>query len=106
MKTRINTTVIRNTLIAVSAMTLPMLAIASPNISVSFSKAELENSQGQQRVYEQMKAASRKLCGSNSIQLTGSVDKTVANEECFEGTLTAAVRRLDNEAITALHTSL
>ena len=106
MKTRINTRTIRNTLIAVTAMTLPLMASASSNISVSFAKSELESTQGQQRIYEQMKTASRKLCGSTSIQLTGSVDTAVANEECYEGTLTAAVQRLDNRNISNLHKAL
>ncbi len=106
MKTRINSRLIRNTLIAVTAMTLPLLASASPKLSVSFDKSELDNAQGQQRIYTQMKHASRKLCGTSNIQLTGSVDKTVANDECFAGTLTAAVQRLDNDAISALHAEL
>lgn len=106
MKTRINSRTIRNTLIAVTAMTIPLMASASPNISVSFAKSDLQSSQGQQRIYEQMKTASRKLCGSTSIQLTGSVDTTVANDECYEGTLAAAVQRLDNRNITKLHKAL
>jgi UrcA family protein len=97
----------RNTLLAVavvSAMTLPLIASASTsNISVAFNKAELDSSQGQERLYARMKNASRQLCGSSNIQLTGSVDKTIANTECYDGTLTAAVHRLDNDAITALH---
>jgi UrcA family protein len=103
MKTRINTRLIRNTLIAVTAMTLPMLASASPNISVAFNKADLQSAQGQQRIYEQMQIASRELCGSTGIQLTESVVKAVANDQCYSGTLTAAVQRLDNQAISELH---
>lgn len=106
MKARNNSHVIRNTLIAVTAMTLPMLAIASPNVSVSFAKSDLATSQGQQRIYTQIQTASRELCGSSNIALTGSIDTSVANEKCYAGTLTAAVQRLDNDAITALHTEL
>ena len=105
MKTRITSRLVRNTLIVVTAMALPMLASASPNISVAFVKSELDSSNGQERIYEQMKTASRKLCGSTSIQLTGSVGTTTANSECYTGTLTAAVERLDNDAISALHTT-
>ena len=106
MKTRINSRTIRNLLIAVTAMTLPLMASASPNISVSFVKSELENTRGQNRIYAQMKTASRELCGTSSIRLTGSLERSTANDDCYEGTLTAAVERLDNEAITALHTAL
>ena len=97
----------RNTLLAiaaVSAMTLPLIASASSsNIRVTFNQAELETTQGQQRLYEKMKRASQKLCGSSDILLTGSVDRSVGNSECYDGTLTAAVQRLDNDAITAIH---
>ena len=107
MKTTPNARSIRNTLmaaVAVSAMTLPLLASASAsNISVAFDPSELNSAQGQERLYEKMKIASRKLCGSTSIQVTGSLSKSVGNSECYEGTLTAAVQRLDNDAITALH---
>lgn len=112
MKTRINfprikSQLIRNTLIAVTAMSLPVLASASQsNISVSFNKSELQSTQGQERVYQQMKTASRKLCGTSNVHLTGSVEESVSNDECYDGTLTAAVQRLDNKAITALHAEL
>ncbi len=107
MKTRINARLIRNTLIAITAMSLPMLASASQsNISVSFNKSELQSTQGQERVYQQMKTASRKLCGTSNLHLTGSIEASVGNDECYNGTLTAAVQRLDNEAITALHAEL
>ena len=106
MKTRINSRTIRNTLIAITAMTLPLMASASPNISVSFVKSDLQSTQGQQRIYQQMKTASRDLCGDTSIKLTGSLETSVGNDDCYEGTLTAAVKRLDNNAISELHTAL
>ena len=107
MKTLSNARSIRNTLmavVAVSAMTLPLLASASTSqISVAFDPTELNSAQSQERLYKKIKYASRKLCGSTRFQITGSLRRSVANSECYEGTLTAAVRRLDNDAITALH---
>ena len=108
MKTLPNTHSIRNTIIAVaavSAIALPLLASAStPNISVAYDKTELRSTQGQLRVYARLQNASRELCGESNILLAGgSLGRSVANEECYAGTLTAAVERLDNDAITALH---
>lgn len=107
MKTTPNARSIRNSLmavVAVSAMTLPLLASAStPQVSVAFDATELNTVRGQERVYEQMKTASRKLCGPTK---TGSLNQSVANAKCYDGTLTAAVQRLDNDAITALHSKL
>jgi UrcA family protein len=54
-------------------------------------------------LYEQLKYESRRVCGSSNIRLTGSVERSVANDECYEGTLTAAVERVNDPAVTALH---
>ena len=107
MKTLLIAHSIRNMLMvvaAVSAMTLPLFASASTsNINIAYDRTELDSTQGQERLYARMKSASRELCGSAQIRVTGSLDKSAGNEECFNGTLTAAVQRLDNSAITALH---
>ncbi len=104
MKTTSNARSIRNTLMAVaavSAITLPLLASASThNINVTFDSSELNTAQGQERLYAKMKTASQKLCGPTNIR---PVVESVANAKCYDGTLTAAVQRLDNDAITALH---
>ncbi len=107
MKTPLNAQTFRKTFLAitvVSVMSLPLLASASTsNVSIAYYKTELAYAQGQARLYEKMKGASRKLCGSSNIQATGSLSRSVGNTKCYKGTLTAAVQRLDNDAITALH---
>lgn len=108
MKTLQTTSLIRTTLLAVavvSAMSLPLIASASSSqVNIGFDRTELESPQGQKRLYAKMKNASRQLCGSTNIQITGSVAKSAGYNSCYSGTLTAAVERLDNDAITALHT--
>ena len=102
---------IHHTLIAVAAVTvvaIPLFASASakdatPQIKVAFQETELKTSWGRQNVYEKMQDASRKLCGSSNVRLTGSMSRAAGNKECYEGTLTAAVERLDNDAISELH---
>lgn len=109
MKTILKTRSIRNTLMvlaAVSAITLPMMASASTaNVSIAYDKSELESVKGQKRLYAKLKNASLELCGSTEERITGSLTGAVENTECYEGTLTAAVKRLDHPAITALHTN-
>lgn len=88
----------------VTAMTLPLLASASdPSISVTFNKKDLKTSHGVKNIYAQMQDAARDLCGSSDARLIGSLSRARANAECYEGTLTAAVERLDIAEITALH---
>ncbi|MFC1777874.1 UrcA family protein [Pseudomonadota bacterium] len=109
MKTTLNTRSILNTLMAlavVSAIALPMMATASTaNVSIAYDKTELESVKGQKHLYAKLKDASLKLCGTSEERITGSLTESVENSECYEGTLTAAVKRLDHPAITALHTN-
>jgi len=107
MKSSLKTRSIRDSIMlvaAVSALALPLFAsAATKNISVAYDKTELDSTHGQQQLYDRMKNASAKLCGSTSIQITGSLSTVTGNEACYNGTLTAAVERLDNDDITALH---
>ena len=109
MKAILKTRSIRNTIMAfaaVSAITLPMMATASTaNVSIAYDKTELESAKGQKQLYAKLKDASLKLCGTSEERITGSLMGSVVNSECYEGTLTAAVQRLDHPAITALHTN-
>ena len=107
MKTLPETHSIRNTLmaiVAVSAMALPLISSASTaNIKVSFDPIELDSARGQERLYEELKDASRKLCGSTDVRMSGSLSQSAKNKKCYSGTLTAVVNRLGNESIIALH---
>jgi UrcA family protein len=88
----------------VTAMTLPLLVSASvPSISVTFDKRDLKTSHGVKNIYVQMQDAARDLCGSNNLHSANTMSERRGNAKCYEGTLTAAVERLDIPEITALH---
>jgi len=90
--------------IAVSLFTLPLLASAADSNSGFFhNNKNLENTTDQEILYTKLQHASREICGSSNLQLTGSVERAMANDECYEGTLTAAVERLNNSEIKELH---
>lgn len=112
MKALLKARTLRNTLIsaaAASAMTLPLLSsatmahTANSDVRVSYEKTELARPGGQKLLYARLKSASRKICGSSSIRITGSVHNSVAKTQCFDETLSAAVARLANAEIAALH---
>ena len=112
MKTLPTARSIRNTIMsvaAVSAMALPLFASASVSnntddiVGVVYTKSDLVSAKSHQDLYTRLQDASRKICGSSSVIVTGSLRRSVANTECYNGTLTAAVERLDNAAVTALH---
>ena len=98
---------IRNKLLTttiVTAIAVPMTASASvQSIGIVYDESELNSKIGQQHIYDKLKNASRKLCGSPDVRLAGSLRGSNENEECYAGTLTAAVERLNSNDMTALH---
>ena len=112
MKTSPTTRSIRNAIIsvaAVSVMALPLFASASVNnntggsVGVIFSKSDLVSTSAHEDLYASLQKASRKICGSSKYSITRSLRQSFANKECYNGTLTAAVERLDNAEVTTLH---
>ena len=111
MKTLLTARSIRNTMMtfaAVSAMALPLLTSASVSnnnvaVRVVYDKSDLDRTKGTEELYVKLQNASRKICGSTRLIATGSLRRSAGNKECYNGTLTAAVERLDNAAVTALH---
>ncbi len=114
MKTKFTTRTISHTLvsiIAVIAISMPLLASAAAaqtgknQYSIFYSKQNLNVASNQKILYQKLKDASRDMCGSSNLHLTGSIERSMGNDDCYEGTLTAAVERLDNSQVTAIHYS-
>lgn len=90
---------------------MPLLASAAAaqtsksKSSIFYSKQNLNVASNQEIMYQKLKAASRNMCGSSNLHLTGSIERSIGNNDCYEGTLTAAVNRLDNPQVTAIHYS-
>jgi len=112
MKTLPTARTIRTTIIsvaAVAAMALPLFASAAANntadgaVGIEYNKANLISPASHEELYARLQQASRNICGSSNIIATGSLRRSVGNTECYNGTLTAAVERLGNAEVTALH---
>lgn len=107
MNTKFNAKTFKQTFlsaIAISLITLPLLATASEkNSAIFYGKQNLDNTTDQEVLYLRLKDASRDMCGSSNIQATGSLERVRANDECYEGTLSAAVERLNNSEIKEFH---
>lgn len=99
------------TVAAVSAMAIPLFASATVAsdaeraTTIFYDRSAHGTANGPEALYERLKTASRKMCGSDDLLVTGSIRRVAGNEACYEGTLDAAVRRLDDPAVTALHRS-
>jgi len=122
MKTFLTARSIRNSLIsaaAVSALTVPLMALASLKVDDGFeinhetggpegisdqeSSRKKKSPGEQENLYQRLKIASRKICGSSSHRITRSLAQSVSNAECYDESLATAVERLGNPAVTELH---
>ncbi len=112
MKTKSTAHIIRNSvvsLVAVAALSLPLISSAAASAERNANRGLL-NSEWQPRVdndaaavYGKLKSETREVCGSSDRRITGGLRESQKVEECYEGTLTAAVQRLDDPEVTGLH---
>ena len=90
---------------AIAAMAFPLLGSASvlddPRVAVE--ALDLSDERDQQELYDRLQDQSRKVCGSTNLHITGSVERSVGNEECYQETLDVAVQRVNNAGIKELH---
>lgn len=71
--------------------------------SICYDRGSADVVRSPERLYERIKAVSRKMCGSTDLFITGSVRRVADHKACYEGTLEAAVQRLDDPAVSTLH---
>ena len=71
--------------------------------SICYDRGSADVVRSPERLYERIKAVSREMCGSTDLFITGSLQRVVENKACYEGTLEAAVERLDDPAVSMLY---
>jgi UrcA family protein len=103
---------IRNLAISLTAMALLLLALTIPAVAdvnevrgmgLFLAEPQPVADNGPEAVYGKLKARSRELCGSDDLRIAGGIKRSQDVKDCYEGTLTAAVQRLDNDAVRQLH---
>ena len=112
MNTTSTARIVRNSifsLAAVVAISLPLAVSANStdsaegNRSLLNSEWKLEVSNEPEAVYGKLQDKSHEVCGLSSRQITGDLRRSAEIDECYEGTLDAAVLRMDNAEVIALH---
>jgi hypothetical protein len=112
MNTNLNAHLIMKTTLilgAVAAMTFPLMISANVNAnsnagySLVNTVKPAEPRNDPEAVYVKLQNLSQDVCGSSDLRITGSLKKSAEVETCYEGTLSAAVDRLDRPAVTQLH---
>jgi UrcA family protein len=103
---------VRNSILSLAtvvAFSLPLAVSAGAtdsadgNRSLLNSEWKLEVSNEPEAVYGKLKSQSHEVCGSSSRYITGDLRRVAQIDECYQGTLEAAVLRLDNAEVIALH---
>ena len=98
-------------LAAVAAMTLPLLASASAagkteaNQSLLNAEPRHVTNKNPEALYTRLQNLSRDVCGSSDLHITGDLGRSQKIDECYQGTLTAAVTRLNNPEVAELHSN-
>ena len=95
----------------VTVMAIPAIAGAKPFINeydraavrVSYADLDLSNEAGLATLYARLKSASLAVCGSRSLIKAGSLEQLAKNKRCYEGALSKAVARIDNDKLSDLH---
>lgn len=104
--------ILRNSIFSFAAVVTILLPLtvsagatnsADSNKSLLNSEWKLEVSNEPEAVYGKLQDKSHEVCGSSSRQITGDLRRSAAVDECYGGTLDAAVQRLDNAEVIALH---
>ncbi len=112
MKMKKTAHTIRNSavsLFTLLAFSLPLIASADGNSSHTVDESLLnveskyDTEYDAEVMYDRLQDKSRDICGSADLRMTGDLKRSKNNEDGFEGTLTAAVQRLDDPAVTKLH---
>jgi len=112
MSTNFTARIVRNSifsLAAVVAISVPVAVSAGSTDSVEGNRSllnaewKLEVSNEPEAVYGKLQDKSYEVCGSPSRQITGDLRRSAEINECYEGTLEAAVLRLDDAEVIALH---
>ena len=104
----------RNTILttlAFGALALPLGASAGVTAGAETDRGLLnatpqaEHNESAEMLYTRLQDISRDVCGSSNVRMTGDLRRAALNEECYEGTLTAAVNRLDDPEVSQLHSN-
>lgn len=94
---------------AVAAVSLPLMASAAtgdnddPNRSLLVDNGNPAVQNDPEQLYGKLKSQSHEVCGSSSLRIAGDIRRSRQVKDCYEGTLTAAVQRLDNPEVSELH---
>jgi UrcA family protein len=72
-------------------------------VKVDAEGLNLNSERGQEILYSRLQKAAKKICGSNSVVETGSLQRAMGNKSCYQETLTKAVESTGNQGLRQIH---
>ena len=95
--------------VAVVAFSVPAISSADElkgrSEKVVFSDLDVVKEQGAEALYRRLQAASKRVCGVDSLRNAGSLRVIKAQRDCYQDALDKAVARIANPTLTAIHES-
>lgn len=98
-------------ILAVLAFSVPAIASAGgeqlvgKSEKVSYADLNIDKDSGAQALYRRLQQASKRVCGVESIKISGSVRAVMEQQRCYRNALDEAVAKIDNTALTEVHES-
>ena len=94
----------------VVAFSLPTVASADSgpkfkgkSEKVQFTDLDIQKQAGAEQLYRRLQAASKRVCGVESLKVSGSIEGFSEARRCYHESLDAAVAKLDNAKLTKIH---
>jgi len=96
--------------VAVVVFSLPAIASADAgdklkgrSEKVSYADLNVDKKDGAQTLYRRLQQASKRVCGVESLKISGSIRGVSQAQRCYRGALDKAVARIDNNELTEIH---
>ena len=93
---------------AVGMLCLPGIVFADTEFKgrtekVNYSDLNIDKKEGAEALYRRLKQASKRVCGLDSIRVTGGVREISQSRACYRKTLDEAVAEVENEELNSIH---
>lgn len=109
MRHRVLKTVVLASLVALGVPSLTMAASPSyldeGTIKVAYGDLNIDTVEGAKTLYARIEKAAEVGCDLRSLREVGSIRRYKESRTCYEKNVTAAVDRINSEALTKVHNS-
>ena len=94
--------------VAVVAFSIPAIASADSELKgksekVFFADLNVSKEAGAEQLYRRIQQASKRVCGVESLKISGSIRELSQSMRCYRQTLDATVAKIDSEALSTIH---